>query len=84
MMPYAQGVEEARYQVEQAMADGAISLNDTGDQLDPEQEKEIDECNDGDDEMHHEFSQINPDDHDFEDNLRQFRTSQEDIKKTGN
>ena len=73
MIPYAEGVEEARYMVEQSKQDGASSSKNVGDQLDPEQEKEIMECNDGDDEMHPEFSQLNPDDFEFENNLTQVK-----------
>ena len=73
MMPYAQGVEEARYQVEQAMKDEATSTCNVGDTLDPEKEKEIADCNDGDDEMHPAFLQLNPDDFEFQDNSAQVR-----------
>ena len=73
MMPYAQGVEEARFQVEQAMKDEAASTRNVGDTLDPEKEKEIADCNYGDDEMHPEFLQLNPDDFEFQDNSAQVR-----------
>ena len=73
MMPYAQGVEEARYRVEEAMKEGTTSLKNIGNELDPEQEKEIVECEDGDDQMHPDFVQVNPDDFDFESNLNQVK-----------
>ena len=69
MLPYAQGVEEARYQVEQAMKEGTSSSKNIGNELDPEQEKDILECDEGDDQMHPDFSQINPDDFEFESNM---------------
>ena len=69
MLPYAQGVEEARYQVEQAMKEGTRSSKNIGNELDPEQEKEVVECDDGDDQMHPDFSQVNPDDFEFESNM---------------
>ena len=73
MMPYAQGVEEARYRVEEAMKEGTTSSKNIGNELDPEQEKEIVECEDGDDQMHPDFVQVNPDDFDFESNLNQVK-----------
>ena len=45
-MPYAQGVEEARYMVEQAMQDGATSSKNIGDELDPQTAQDKDECED--------------------------------------
>ena len=53
------------------MAERDTTSKNVGDELDPEQEKQIIECNDGDDEMHPDFSQLNPDDFQFENNLTQ-------------
>ena len=80
MMPFAQGVEEARYQVEQAMKGGTNSSNNVGDELDPEKEKEIVDCNDGDDEMHPDFLQVNPDDFEFQDNSLQVKKTIRQMK----
>ena len=39
MMPFSQGVEEARYQVEKAMAEGTTSSKNIGNELDLEKKK---------------------------------------------
>ena len=72
MMPFLEGIEEARYYVEEAMKEQQEKTNHiVGDDLDPEKEKEIEECQDEEDEMHPDFLQVNPDDQDFATNLAQ-------------
>ena len=44
IMPFTDGVDEARHFVEEAMKDDRAKPNDIGDVLDPEQEKEIEDC----------------------------------------
>ena len=44
MMPFTEGVEEARHFVEQAMEEVRQSRDNIGDALDPEKEREIVEC----------------------------------------
>ena len=75
-MPFAQGVEEARHFVQQAMN---IEKN-VGDQLDPTQEQENLECQDGEDLMHPDFIQMNPDDFEFESNVKQIKKTLKNIE----
>jgi hypothetical protein len=56
-----QGVEEARHYVEQAMNEDREQTNNIGNELDPEQEKEIEECQELEEIMHPQFVQVNPD-----------------------
>ena len=49
-----EAVEEARYYVQEAMKEMKTQTNNIGDELDPEQEREVEECNNGDDELHPE------------------------------
>ena len=44
MLPFAQGVEEARYYVEEAAKDESSTDKNIGNDLDPELEKEVIEC----------------------------------------
>ena len=46
-----------------------------GDQLDPENEQENEECNDGEDQLHPDFVHLNPDDYDFEKDTHQVKRS---------
>ena len=62
LMPFTQGVEEARHHVQQAMQEERDQTNNIGNELDPEQEKEIEECQEIDEVLHPEFVQVNPDD----------------------
>ena len=68
MMPFSQGIEEARYNVEQAMHNDNQEQEDgkIGDILDAEQEQEIEECQDGEEEILPEFAHLNPNDAEFE------------------
>ena len=68
MMPFTQGVEDARYYVEQAM-EADKNKPKVGIELDPELEKENLECQDEIEIQHPDFVQINPDDFETEDNL---------------
>ena len=73
LMPFTQGVEEARHHVPQAMQEERDQTNNIGNELDPEQEKEIEECQEIDEVLHPEFVQVNPDDQEFENNLIQVK-----------
>ena len=73
MMPYTQGVEEARHYLDEVMADEAASTKNIGNELDPEQEKEIIECTEDVDELHPDFVHLNPDELEFENNLNQIK-----------
>ena len=55
-------MEEARHHVPQAMQEERDQTNNIGNELDPEQEKEIEECQEIDEVLHPEFVQVNPDD----------------------
>ena len=80
MMPFAQGVEEARYHVELAkQSEGQVSGN-IGEVLDPEQEQEIEECQEGEENPHPDFVQLNPDQLEFDNNLKQSRNTVRKIK----
>ena len=67
LMPFTEGVEEARHYVEQAMNEERA--NTIGDDLDPEQEKEIEECLENEEELHPDFVQVNPDELEFNSNV---------------
>ena len=66
LMPFAQGIEEARHYVEQAKQNEEQPENNVGEELDPEKEQENEECNDGEDQLHPDFAHLNPDDYDFQ------------------
>ena len=65
LMPFAQGVEEARHYVEQAMQNDEHVPSKIGEALDPEQEQVNEEWEDGEDELHPDFVHLNPDDYEF-------------------
>ena len=73
LMPFTDGVDEARHFVEEALKDDRAKANDIGDVLDPEQEMEIADCQDDEDLLHSEFLQVNPDDLEIENNLVQVK-----------
>ena len=73
MMPDMQGVEEARHFVQQAMDEERQQSTNIGNELDPEQEQEIEECQDIEEILHPDFVQVNPDNQEFEKNLTQVR-----------
>ena len=77
MMPFTDGVEEARHYIQEATKD---DNNNIGDELDPEQEKEIIECQDDEDLFHPDFIHVNPDDLDIENNLTQVRRTLRNIE----
>ena len=60
LMPHTEAVEEARHFVEEAIKEMRTQNNNIGDELDPEQEKEIEECENGNDDLHPDFLQLNP------------------------
>ena len=72
MLPFAQGVEEARYYVEEAVKE-SNSTNSIGNELDPELEKEIIECQESEEIPHPDFEHLNPDELEFNDNLIQVK-----------
>ena len=69
-MPFAQGVDEARYYVEQAREDDRI-----GDSLDPNLEQDDEECQAIEEEVHPDFIQLNPNEIEINNNLQQIRKS---------
>ena len=73
LMPHTEAVDEARHYVEEAMRDEKKPTNNIGDELDPEQEKEIEECYDGEEEPHPEFLNLNPETLEFEKNMTQLK-----------
>ena len=73
MMPFMQGVEEARHYVEAAKQDENERSNNIGNELDPEQEQEIVDCQEIEETLHPEFVQVNPDNVEFENNLTQVK-----------
>ena len=74
IIPYAQGVEEARHFIEEARKNDQESEN-VGNQLDPEYEQDVHECQGEEDLLHPDYVQVNPDDFEIDD-----KTSQ--VKKT--
>ena len=73
MMPFAQGVEEARHYVEQAKQNEEQSDDNVGEELDPEHEQEQEECEEGEDQIHPDFVHLNPDDYDFNNDSNQVK-----------
>ena len=73
LMPYTQGVEEARHYLDEVMADETAATKNIGNELDPEQEKEIIECTEDVDELHPDFAHLNPDELEFDNNLNQIK-----------
>ena len=70
LMPFAQGVEEARLYLEEANEEA--NNKKIGEVLDPEMEQEIQECKENEEETHPNF-QLDPDELVAEDNLKQIR-----------
>ena len=77
MMPYAQGVEEARHYVQEAQNNDRTNV---GDRLDPEQEQEIVECEDDEQIIHPDFVLINPDELEFDSNIVQVKKTLRSIE----
>ena len=71
MMPFTEGVDEARHYVQEAMRNETDG--DIGEQLDPEHEQEILECRDNEESIHPDFVQLNPDDFEIDNNLVQVK-----------
>ena len=80
MMPFMQGVEEARHYVEAAKQDENERSNNIGNELDPEQEQEIVDCQEIEETLHPEFVQVNPDNVEFENNLTQVKKTLRNIE----
>ena len=70
LMPFAEGVDAARYYVQEAIKNGQEETT-IGDELDPELEKEILECQDEENLLHPDFVHLNPDELDLESNVLQ-------------
>ena len=73
MLPFSQGIEEARYNVGQAQLNDENKMEDNniGDILDPEHQQENEECEVGEEEIVPEFAHSNPDEIDFDNNIEQ-------------
>ena len=71
MLPFAQGVEEARYYVEEAAKDESSATKNIGNKLDPELEKEVIECLESEEIPHPDFEHLNPDELEFDNNMTQ-------------
>ena len=69
IMPYAQGVEGARYFVEEVRKEN-LNTETIGQYLDPELEKQPDHFEDQDN-LHPDYIQINPDELNIENNIDQ-------------
>ena len=74
LLPFAAGVEEARYYVEEALHNVDVQTSDVGNILDPEKEQEIVDCQEIDN-IHPDFVQLNPDELDIESPMEQISKS---------
>ena len=72
MMPFTDGVDEARHYVQEAMKND--KEGDIGEQLDPEHEQEILECRDDEESIHPDFVQLNPDDLEIDNTIQVKKT----------
>ena len=79
-MPFAQGVETAKHFVEEAKKIDKNAAKSVTDDLDPQLEQEILECQDGEDLFHPDFSHLNPDELDFKNDLTQVKKSIRNIE----
>ena len=80
MMPFAQGVEEARHFVQEAQKNERDAKSNIGNVLDPEQEQEIIECLDNEQIIHPDFVQLNPDELEFDSNMTQVKKTLRSIE----
>ena len=80
LLPFAQGVEEARHYVEQALQNEP-EKNNFGEVLDPELEKENEECRNSEEQIHPDYV-LNPNDFEFDNSLAQVRKSIRNIRVT--
>ena len=80
LMPFTEGVEEARYYVDQAMKEERASENNIGDLLGPEQEMEIVECQANEEVLLPNYLHLNPDELVFDTNLTQVRRTLRNIE----
>ena len=74
LIPFAAGMEEARYYVAEALNNIDAQPSNVGTILDPEKEQEIEDCQDIDS-IHPDFIQLNPDDLDSESPIEQISKS---------
>ena len=72
-MPFAQGVDEARHYIQEAMNNEKKTSNNVGDELDPALEQDNLECQDDEQLIHPDFVTLNPDDLEYDDDLAQIR-----------
>ena len=78
ILPFAQGIEEARHYIAEAMKQE--KTENVGNHLDPEHEHEILECEEEEQELHPDFVQLNPDEQDFENDLKQTKKTLRNIE----
>ena len=82
MMPFTDGVEEARHYVQQATDKEYLTNNNIGNILDSEKEQEVVECQDISDlDAHPDFVQVDPDELDIDSNLTQIRKTFRNIEE---
>ena len=74
LIPFAAGMEEARYYVAEALNNIDAQPSNVGTILDPEKEQEIEDCQDIDS-IHPDFIQLSPDDLDSESPIEQISKS---------
>ena len=74
-MPFAQGVDEARHNIQEALKNEKEATSNIGNELDPEQEQEIVECQEDEHIIHPDFVQLNPDELEFDRNSTQIKKS---------
>ena len=82
MMPFTDGVEEARHYVQQATDKEYLTNNNIGNILDSEKEQEVVECQDISDlDAYPDFVQVDPDELDIDSNLTQIRKTFRNIEE---
>ena len=79
LLPFAQGVEEARHYVQESMKNEDRPHN-IGNTLDPEMEKESLECREEEEMIHPDFVQIHPDNFDNHSNAEQIKKTFKNIQ----
>ena len=79
ILPYAQGVEEARHYVDQAMKNEDVQQN-IGNLLDTELEQDLLECQAEEEVLHPDFVQVNPDNFEVQNNMDQIKKTFRNIE----